>query len=242
MKPYLSIKKLKGLSREQLLGKYGAVIFAVLIFFIIRNTTILITTFPMGNTLLSTILFHAISFVMDVFFGIFQFGLAKLFLNIASGRPFSGLDLFSGLLKTPDRIIQISLPLALISLVCYLPYFILSFCIQFNFVPTLPYKTPVLLLIYAMCSAIHYIVCLNFAPVYYLLADLPEIPPRKIMQMSIWLMRKSRLRFFLLQLSFLPIQFVGLLSCCIGFLWITPYVNTTYARFYLDLSEKRNQA
>lgn len=49
------------------------------------------------------------------------------------------------------------------------------------------------------------------------------------------LMAGNKFRFFMLQLSFIGWHLLCILSCGIGYLWLIPYRNATYAAFYRDL-------
>ncbi|MFC3634937.1 DUF975 family protein [Enterococcus rivorum] len=51
------------------------------------------------------------------------------------------------------------------------------------------------------------------------------------------LMKGHKMQLFILDLSFIPWYLLGILTFGIGFLWITPYVNTTKAAFYNTLAE-----
>ena len=43
-------------------------------------------------------------------------------------------------------------------------------------------------------------------------------------------------------LSFLPLAILCILSIYIGFLWLTPYMQMTYACFFLDIMNPRETA
>ncbi len=51
------------------------------------------------------------------------------------------------------------------------------------------------------------------------------------------LMDGHKMDYFMLQLSFIGWGLVGLITLGIGFIWIIPYMNTTFAIFYDDLSK-----
>ena len=52
-------------------------------------------------------------------------------------------------------------------------------------------------------------------------------------------MKGNRKRLFLLELSFLPLMLLCILSFGIGFLWLEPYMQMTYTHFFLDLMNPR---
>ena len=51
------------------------------------------------------------------------------------------------------------------------------------------------------------------------------------------MMDGHKFEYFMLQLSFLGWGILSVLSLGIGFLWLNPYMNTTYAAFYKNLTE-----
>ena len=51
------------------------------------------------------------------------------------------------------------------------------------------------------------------------------------------LMKGNRKRRFVLQLSLIGWQALGMCSAGIGFLWIQPYLTQTVVNFYLDLTD-----
>ena len=51
------------------------------------------------------------------------------------------------------------------------------------------------------------------------------------------LMKGRKLRYFLLQLSFIGWWLLGILTLGLGFLWIIPYMLQTNTQFYLNLKE-----
>jgi hypothetical protein len=53
-------------------------------------------------------------------------------------------------------------------------------------------------------------------------------------------MKGNKGRFIYLLVSFIPLFLLGMLTCCVGFLWIIPYMQATLAQFYLDLVQNKN--
>ena len=51
------------------------------------------------------------------------------------------------------------------------------------------------------------------------------------------LMRSKRLKLFLLQLSFVGWAILSVLTLFIGFIFLAPYTQTSYAKFYDNLNE-----
>jgi hypothetical protein len=65
--------------------------------------------------------------------------------------------------------------------------------------------------------------------------DHPEYTAKQCIDESRRLMRGKKMKLFLLDLSFIGWDLVGLLCCCVGALWSSAYMNTARAEFYCDL-------
>lgn len=72
----------------------------------------------------------------------------------------------------------------------------------------------------------------------YILNDNPELGPNEARLKSIEMMRGHKGKLFGLDLSFIGWFLLCILSLGIGFIWLTPYVKSSYAAFYLDLKEE----
>ena len=70
---------------------------------------------------------------------------------------------------------------------------------------------------------------------FYLLVDFPELSASEALKSSWEKMNGHRMRLFLLEISFIPYILLSLLSLGIGMLWVYPYIQESFAQFYLDL-------
>ena len=84
-------------------------------------------------------------------------------------------------------------------------------------------------------AGISWWISLKYSQVYYLLLDFPDYSAKELLKMSWKLMKGNVGRLLYIQVSFIPISLVALLSCGIGLLFVLPYQNMTYTLFYLDL-------
>ena len=71
--------------------------------------------------------------------------------------------------------------------------------------------------------------------------DFPERSAKEALKLSLQIMRGHKGRLFYVQISFLPLMFLCLLSFGIGYLWLVPYMNMTSAVFFLDLMNPAQQ-
>ena len=87
----------------------------------------------------------------------------------------------------------------------------------------------ILFIIPGIVKACGYAIC------FYIKVDCPQYKPMEIMKLSESIMKGHKMRYFMLQLSFIGWYLVGFLTFGIGFLWIIPYIQSTNVEFYRDL-------
>ena len=76
---------------------------------------------------------------------------------------------------------------------------------------------------------------LSYSMAPYIIAENPEMSCEEAIQRSMKMMDGHKMEFFLLWLSFIGWCVLGLLTLCIGYLWLVPYIYTTTVAFYEDV-------
>ena len=77
----------------------------------------------------------------------------------------------------------------------------------------------------------------SYAMTPYILKDNPEMKNNAAIEESMCMMDGHKLELFLLDLSFIGWAILSILTCCIGFLWLAPYMNMARVNFYEDLKK-----
>lgn len=77
----------------------------------------------------------------------------------------------------------------------------------------------------------------SYAMTPYILKDNPEMNNNAAIEESMRMMDGHKLELFLLDLSFIGWAILSILTCCIGFLWLVPYMNMARVNFYEDLKK-----
>ena len=75
----------------------------------------------------------------------------------------------------------------------------------------------------------------------FLLTDYDDLGPIQAAKESWKMMKGHKGRLFYLDLSFLGLTLLSLLSCGIAMLWITPYMRMTQSFFYRELDGELDQ-
>jgi len=242
MKRYQTNAQLKDLAKNKLTGEFKGAIWALLVASMVSravsNTALVLL--PSGGWFwnIATILFTA---VISAFLGILQTGIAYYFLNVSCNKKHSSGDIFYGFHENAEKSIKVSVVHVAMETICLMPFQILTLV----FVQTFDYKY--ILIAYAAMIAGYALMTpfsLAISQCYYLLLDFPEATAKEVLTTSIRVMKGHKWRLFKLKLSFLPLQFICLLSFGIGNLWLNPYMRMTYTEFFLDLlnPEKQNSS
>lgn len=93
-------------------------------------------------------------------------------------------------------------------------------------------------LLTVVCAVIGMLLMLTYSQSYYLLLDFPDCSAREALRKSRDMMKGSKGRLFYIDLTFVPLMLLCVLTCGIGLLWLMPYMQATKANFYLDLVQK----
>ena len=246
MKQYKKNFELKNTAKDKLEGKYGGAMLILLLSTAISWMTRLIINTVAGSTMNSvytmtnsTSAATAVSFLFDgllllagILLGVMNAGITLYYLNIACGQPFLVRDIFYGYKTDSKRILIVSAAMAIFQAVCLWPgQYLLQQYLSNKSLTWLLYA-----LIATVAGLCVYVpVSLGIAMSYYLLLDFPQNSGKETLQLCWRIMKGQRGRLFCLELSFLPLMLLCILSFGIGFLWLEPYMQLTYTYFFLDL-------
>ncbi len=238
MERHATSAELKARAKGQLLGKYGTVIPTVLVVEIIMVSVSGILSFPLNpQTIPGAVLSFIIECLVQLLAGIFLAGQTYLYLNISCGGNIRVSDVFYGFTHHPDRAILIQLFQLLLMLASFVPLFaVLGLWMVIDSI----YMLIPVAVTFCFGLIVSVIISLMYSQSYFVMLDFPDFTALQCLRFSRRIMKGSKARRFYLDMSFIPLYLLGLLTCCIGLLFVIPYVNTTYSNFYLELMSKRN--
>ncbi len=81
----------------------------------------------------------------------------------------------------------------------------------------------------------------RYSQAFFLLAEDPEIGVMEAIRQSKQMMIGHKWEYFVLELSFIGWAILASF-CLIGMLWLAPYMNVTYANYYLNLRREGGQS
>lgn len=82
---------------------------------------------------------------------------------------------------------------------------------------------------------------ISYSQTLFILSDNTNLSAEEAIKESIRIMDGHKMKYFKLQLSFIGWAILSVLTFGIGFLWLTPYVFVSNARFYEDLKSKQSK-
>ena len=157
----------------------------------------------------SPAILHLIGLVLFILALPLTWGFQTLFLGAVRGREATAKDMFEGYNK------ELFSRVLTTTLLYYVYVFLWS-----------------LLLLIPGCIKSY-----SYAMTPYILKDNPEMKNNAAIEESMRMMDGHKLELFLLDLSFIGWAILSILTCCIGFLWLVPYMNMARVNFYEDLKK-----
>lgn len=224
--------ELKCMAKGLLAGHYGLLIGAALLYGggSLVITMVLELVFQSDHSF--NILYFICSLIVSLLSTIFTIGYEKMILEISRGREARLGDLLYGFSHQPDRIILLTILLSLVSLACMLPgSLLLAAGAIMKLIPL------TLVGILALLAGIVFLFILSFgySMVFLLYLDNPEKGVIQLMRESRTLMKGNKGRYFYLQISFIGLMLLSILTCFIGLFWLVPYMEMTSVLFYRNL-------
>lgn len=252
MNQYLSSASLKALAKGQLLGKYGTVVGASILLQLCTFPINLAISFLIGtDTVISVLIYGVAQFIFQLYMGFFLAGQSFIYLKNACGQRPVISDLFHCFKGDTSKVLHLQAVLGGVSVLCSLPAWILGVfanqslqllsadAIAAGTIPVNPILFLIYVIFYLAGIFVSLYVSLMLSQVFYMMLDFPEYSASQLLKMSIQLMKGNKGRLFYIWLSFVPLILLSIFSCGIALLWIHPYMQATYANFYLDLIKKR---
>lgn len=242
MKQFLTSSDLKNTAKEHLAEKYGS---AALLTFLLSAVSFFFTSMiPLGismtlgiftenvATVMSGILLYLVSGFFTIACGVLKSGTSLFYLNIACGQRYSVSDLFYCFGNDFGKCFKLSAATLLPQLIFMFPYSIFYNLFESSYDP----KWGGLMLASAVIGTALYLpITLGMEMSFFLMLDFPQFGAGEVLRRSFQIMNGHKGRLFFLTLSFVPLFILCLLTGGIGLLWLTPYMNMTFALFYLDL-------
>lgn len=251
MKQYKKIYEIRNMAKDKMESKYGGAILITFLSALLSGMVRLSINSVCTNTMNTvygmtgstgaargiSILFDVLLAAAGILMGVMNAGIALYFLNLACGQAASLRDLFYGFRTDSKKFLVISAAIVLCQTICLWPG---QYLLQ-NYLSTHDAKWVLYALAAAGVGLCFYVpISLGIALSFYLILDFPQNSGRETLSLCWRMMRGHRGRLFQLELGFLPLMLLCILSFGVGFLWLEPYMQMSYACFFLDLMNPKS--
>lgn len=224
----MKTKQIKAAAREQLLGKYGAVISAILLMQMAELVLLSVISSAVAvDALIGRIIYIVATILVSIFMGVFVAGRTYIFLKIYSNEQLMPGDIFHGFSEQTNKALVIQAILVASQEIMLIPY-------RFSTMLTGSAKFIVYAVIAVLCVGCIW-VNVTFFVSFYMMYDFPELTIKELLVKSMQVTKGKKLRIVYVLLSFIPLYVLGILSFGIAFFWIIPYREATKTNLYIEL-------
>ncbi|MDO5134865.1 MAG: DUF975 family protein [Eubacteriales bacterium] len=229
--------ELKRQAKRNLKGRYGTVILGILAVSAFHGAGSMLTSvlFP-GEGTMNLVTGQLFQFILSLVGGILSAGCSYMLLNISRGNPYSLQDLLYFFRHHPDRVIVAGFVLGIINTLASIPYYYVSYTMEMGVTleEQMAWMTTTTALL-MLSTVLTLILTIPFSMTYFCMADDLELTGIQGLKESCRMMRGSLLRYFGLEISFIPLLFLSAFTLYLALLWILPYMEMTFVCFYRDL-------
>lgn len=237
-----SCKELKRIARENLTGHYktpmGAFLMAGLITLAIELPFSMLLQSEYATTF-QTVLYYVVDFLISLLGMVLSVGVSRIHLKLARQQETAVLQVFEPVRTRPDRYLIAGFLKLMLTFVAALPagigiaYAVLSPSVK---------ATGLAVVLGLVSFALVVYIELKLALVFFLMLDDEALSPVYALRLSASCMKHQLARLLYLELSFIGMYLLGILSLGIGLLWVIPYRTQTLTQFYLDICKKVPQS
>lgn len=233
--------ELKRLSREHLTGHWGLAIGANLLVQMIVSGLLMPFYFLLiitGSGTVQYITYMVAAIIISAVSMVLQCGILRMYFGFARKQEVSIGMMFSEFTRRPDRYILSYVLVFVIEMLCILPG---TICLVVGLVAETLLAIAIGVTLYIAGIIVVMIVSLRLSQTYMLLVEHGDMGIIEALRTSSQMMAGNMGRLFYIYLSFIGWSLLGLLSCGIGMLWITPYMMQVGVNFYRDLTGEISQ-
>lgn len=238
-------------AKELLKGNWGTAILILIIYGVLSSVSnITVNLFSSDSTAAIDGILVVILSILSIPLGV---GVKWVYLNLVREQEFKIEAIFEPYKKLFGKSILTSLLQALFIFLWSLPVCILGLIGFFYSMPkfidialdgsgigitdVMIFKGIIYLFIFSILLMIPVIIkSITYAQSMFVLKEIPKLSPLEAITLSKRMMVGYKWKYFTLYLSFIGWAIVCLLTFGIGFMWLIPYVQTTMAEFYNQLS------
>lgn len=233
--------ELKRLSREHLNGHWGLAIGANLLVGLLTSAVLMPFYFLLvlsGMGMVQIITYSIAVIIVAAVSMILQCGMIRMYFGFARKQESAIGMMFSEFTRRPERYILGFLFLVCVEVVCMLPG---AICLSVGITTGIVLAAIIGMILYAAGMVALVLIALRMSQMFMLMIDHSTMGVMEAYHKSVEMMEGNKGRYFYINLSFIGLSLLGMLSCGIGMLWITPYMMQTSVNFYRELNGELDQ-
>ena len=230
-------------AKMKLSGNWGIAIAAMLAVGAVNlvGNILAVKLFP-GDTVLPLVLSEIFVFVVSLIGMIFSTGYSYMLLNICRGREYKLGNLLYMFHNQPDRVLVAGLVVALLNALAQIPFYYVTYMVDpGSTMEGMLHWYQLLLGAWLIAMVLSVILTVPFALTFYFLADNPEMGGIEALKVSMHAMKGHIWQYLMLELSFVPLFFLSILTLYIGVLWLVPYMQFSETAFYMYVTGELDQ-
>lgn len=236
-----TIRQIKAAARGNLIGNYGKPICAGLLLIIISSiiSSLFEPLILYNPGMVQYIIYYAASFIISMLTSFFFCGVTAMHLQIARKKPYNFALLGAPVKQGTNRFLTVAFVMTVLDYIVSIPSSLASTMLyRLRDTPDTAASETDYLIILLLCAIttilaiITLVLTLSISLSVYLLLDDPTLSGAAALKQSISYMKGYKLRLFGLNLSFIGLILLGLLTFGLAYLWILPYMQQSAAIFY----------
>lgn len=232
----LRSKELKRIARQNLTGNYqnmmGGFLLIVLISFVIDLPFSMLLDTVYATTA-QKIMYYVAEILISLIMSVLQIGLIHMHIMLINRKPVRATDVFFCIKNHSDRFFGGAILYFVFSTIAQAPMIIARIFIGLSYEKIM---TDIALI--ATSAILMIILSLALPLYYYVLITDEQLSVFKCLTKAVSLMKGNVLRLIYIELSFIGMFVLGILSLGIGFLWIEPYYQQTITCMYMEITGK----
>lgn len=237
-----SCKELKRIARENLTGHYktpmGAFLMASLITLAIELPFSMLLQNEYATTF-QNILYYVVDFLITLLGMVLSVGVSGIHLRLARRQEVMVSQVFGPIKTRPDRYLIAGFFMLVLTFLAVLPLGIgTALAILSPSAQTIGRAVALGVLSVILLAYVE----LKLSLVFFLMLDDESLSPMSAFRQSASCMKHQMGRLLYLELSFIGMYLLGIISLGIGLLWVIPYRTQTLTQFYLDVCKKVPQS
>ena len=224
----------KNINRENLNGRYRLSMSVFLTVTLINLFSDLPFTYRLGNvyaTKVQTVIYYIAEVLLSIVVGVLQMGLIRFHLNMARKKECRISDVFYCFMNHSNRYFGAYIIYYAISMIAKAPFLVAR-----NFFKLSGDTMGIAIALYAASAVLSFIVLVLFPFYLYLVLSRDDLSVFACLTHAIKLIRGNILRVIYINVSFIGMLVLCVLSLGIGLLWVEPYYEQTFTNLFLDVT------